>query len=1125
MSNRYLTTLLRHTLEKAAMDARIVAEEGAREAIRRLGVGVGKAPGYLSDSEKELRRRLRAHARALGDAFDRKEDTQETKRLIEAAAYAHWHRLLFARFLAERGLLRNPEHDVAVTLEDCRELAEAEGLADAWAVAERYAAAMLPAVFPVADPVLALDLDAMHIQKLQRLVKDLDAEVFQSEDSLGWTYQFWRASEKDAINDSGVKIGADELPAVTQLFTEPYMVRFLLHNTLGAWWAAKVLAANIGLAKTTSDEEALRAACSLPGYTFDMLRFVREGENGPWRPAAGTFSDWPKDAKAITMLDPCCGSGHFLTEALAILTALRQAEERLSAASAVAAVLQDNLHGLEIDGRCVQIAVFAVALTAWRIGGSQTLPLPHIAWVGAPPPLPKREFTALGEGDPELEYALGALHDLFAQAPILGSLLEPSSGDLFEAEKMREITRLLEPLLANARRAEPERIEGMIAARGMADAARMLHRKYVLQATNVPYLGRKNQGESLAVYLKKKYPTASADLAFCVLDRMLSLAQRTGTVCGVFPDRLLYLGRYRDFRASILARHNWNFSFRIGTGGFDSISGEVVSVTLLALEGLPQNANAIAVADVGDQKGVPEKERMLINGRIDHVAQGIIQLDPDLRISKHASEPHARLQNVSRANAGMRTGDAPQYILGFWETDQLDGWLYQQTTVDKITLFGGCSNIVHWENGQGRYFEYVQAQAADGYRSGVWKAGSQVWGKTGVLVSQMGSLPVSRYLGYAFDNNTSAIVSPESELEAAIWCYCSSKRFNEDVRKLDKALKVTNATLVKVPFDRATWEHASKEAYPAGLPEPYSNDPTQWLFHGHPANSAEGTALHVALARLCGYRWPAEKDTDLRLSDEARDWVTKVAALPAGDNDGLLGVRAVAGEEALADRLRIYLAASFGSDWGNALERRLVAEADSVLDKKTARDGSLEAWLRDRAFRQHCALFGQRPFLWHISDGVKDGFSVFIHYHRFDQANLRKLTYTMLGDWLARSKAENNSLRYEKGRELQQMLEKVLEGEKPYDTFVRWKSLAQQPIGWVPDLNDGVRQNIRPFIEACVLVHDLSRILKAKDRGDDVTSAPWYSTFKGERRNDHHTTLAEKRAAREAASKRAKAPK
>ena len=305
MTNRYLPTALRRALEKAVKDARLIAEEGAWDAIRRLGVADSRAPSYLNDDENELRRHLRAHARALGDAFDRSDEAQETKRLVEAAAYAHWHRMLFARFLAERSLLRNPEYDVPVSLEDCRELAEAEGLTDPWIVAERYAASMLPAVFRIDDPVLSIELDPVETQKLHRLVTGLDAEVFQAEDSLGWAYQFWRAAEKDAVNKSGVKIGADELPAVTQLFTEPYMVRFLLHNTLGAWWAGKVLAADPTLAQNAADENELRGACSLPDYSFDMLRYVREGGDGPWRPAAGSFQNAPPAGRRRRRRSPC----------------------------------------------------------------------------------------------------------------------------------------------------------------------------------------------------------------------------------------------------------------------------------------------------------------------------------------------------------------------------------------------------------------------------------------------------------------------------------------------------------------------------------------------------------------------------------------------------------------------------------------------------------------------------------------------------------------------------------------------------------------------------------------------------------------------------------------------------
>ena len=552
MTDRYLPTALRRALEKTVKDARLIAEEGGRDAIRRLGVADSKAPSYLNDDGKELRRRLRAHARALGDAFDRSDETQETKRLVEAAAYAHWHRMLFARFLAERSLLRNPEYDVPVSLEDCRELAEVEGLADPWIIAERYAASMLPAVFRIDDPVLSIELDPVQTQLLHRLVTRLDAEVFQAEDSLGWTYQFWRAAEKDAVNKSGVKIGADELPAVTQLFTEPYMVRFLLHNTLGAWWAGKALGADPTLAQTATDENELRAACSLPDYSFDMLRFVREVENGPWRPAAGTFPGWPAEARAITMLDPCCGSGHFLTEALAIFAAFRQTEEGLSSADVVPAVLRDNLYGLEIDGRCVQIAAFAVALTAWRIGGWQTLPLPHIAWVGAPPPLPKQEFVALAEGDRELEYGLAALHDLFRQAPTLGSLLEPSGGDLFESEKMREIERLLEPLLAKARRVQPERAEGVIAARGMSDAVWMLADQYTLVATNVPFLGRGEQAAQLLEYSEARFPVAKQCLSTTMVQRSTAMLDAGGTTATVTKQEWCFLVSYTDFRTRLL---------------------------------------------------------------------------------------------------------------------------------------------------------------------------------------------------------------------------------------------------------------------------------------------------------------------------------------------------------------------------------------------------------------------------------------------------------------------------------------------------------------------------------------------------------------------------------------------
>ena len=296
----------------------------------------------------------------------------------------------------------------------------------------------------------------------------------------------------------------------------------------------------------------------------------------------------------------------------------------------------------------------------------------------------------------------------------------------------------------------------------------------------------------------------------------------------------------------------------------------------------------------------------------------------------------------------------------------------------------------------------------------------------------------------------------------AIWCFCSSPEYNEAVRRIDQKLNVTNATLVKVPFDIDYWTKVAEERYPLGLPKPYSDDPTQWIFYGHPAQSNE--SLQVAIARLLGYRWPAELDTDMELSDEQREWVKRCKTLlPFVDEDGIVCIPPVRGEAAAADRLLNLLAATYGDDWNT--------DKLSELLKQVNHTGkTLETWLRDKFFIQHCKLFHHRPFIWHLWDGLPDGFAALVNYHKFDRKTLETLIYTYLGDWIIRQKrdmgngVDGTEEKLAAAENLKKCLEQILEGEQPYDIFVRWKPLEQQSIGWNPDLNDGVRMNIRPFM-------------------------------------------------------------
>lgn len=307
-----LDKLLRSTLESTVIKARNITEQAACEAIERLGIHEGAAPSYLTEAETKLRVQLRAHGRHLGD-LKYANGEQEIDLLISEAAYEHWHRMLFARFLEQNNLLMY-DATTAVTLGECSELAVDEGFANGWAYAGHLASKMLPQVFRQDSAVLQLELTLEHVRKLEQLIEKLDPQTFQAQDSLGWVYQFWQTKRKQQVNDSEVKIGAKELSPVTQLFTEPYMVSFLLDNALGAWWANRTLTPNdIETAKTEQD---LRDRASIPGVPLTYLRFVKDEEQNKggiesakqvWHPAAGKFEQWPQHLSELKSLDPCCG--------------------------------------------------------------------------------------------------------------------------------------------------------------------------------------------------------------------------------------------------------------------------------------------------------------------------------------------------------------------------------------------------------------------------------------------------------------------------------------------------------------------------------------------------------------------------------------------------------------------------------------------------------------------------------------------------------------------------------------------------------------------------------------------------------------------------------------------------
>ncbi|MDD4803481.1 MAG: N-6 DNA methylase, partial [Syntrophomonas sp.] len=869
-------------------------------------------------------------------------------------------------------------------------------------------------------------------------------------------------------------------------------------------------------------EEELRQIAALPGVPLEYLRFV-QNDDGVWTPAGGNFEGWPDKLSELRILDPCCGSGHFLVAIFLMLVPMQMELEGLTAEEAVESVIKDNLHGLDIDQRVTEIAAFALALNAWRYpgaGGYRQLPPMNIACSGLSISISKEEWQKLANGDQKLRSSLGLMYEEFKDAPLLGSFIGQRRSDAGKIMEWDGLAAGIQQALKKER-SDEEREAGVV-AQGMVQAAAILSEQYHLVITNVPYLARGKQSDRLKDFCDTYYSEAKNDLATVFLDRCLDLCYTGGTTSIVLPQNWLFLTTYKKFREKLLKQEIWQLLARLGSGAFDTISGEVVKAILLVLsrgiqEGTGQFSKPggqISGIDVSEPRTPMEKAELL---RIDEIKQvdQVKQLDnPDARIVLEPMLDASLLNKYCDCLAGVLNGDSPRFQRKFWEIKNKDElWTFQQTTVNENTAFGGLDQIIYFDRKEGHLREEAWIRRDRLHDSD--QRGNKAWGKKGIGISQMRSLPVSIYTGETFDSNIAVIYPINQEYVLPIWLYCQSPDYHEAVRKIDQKLNVTNATLVKVPFDLEYWQSVADEKYQTGLPQPYSDKPTQWIFYGHPAKSE--APLQVAVARLLGYQWPAELDPEMELSEEARELVRRSEALTEyADEDGIICIPAVRGEAPADERLLNLLVKAYGDKWTPDTLSDLLAQADHA-------GKSLETWLRDKFFLQHCKLFHHRPFIWHIWDGLRDGFAALVNYHKLDHKNLETLTYTYLGDWIARQKQDRNNgvdgaeEKLAAAENLKKRLELILEGEKPYDIFVRWKPISEQPIGWEPDLNDGVRLNIRPFMKAEVLRYNKKpqlNITWGKDRGKDVESAPWYHLFNGDRINDHHLSLEEKQAAR-----------
>ena len=699
---------------------------------------------------------------------------------VERAAYTWINRLLALRTMEARGLIdeilrANPDYEgisealFVLRQTDPARCAQSDG--GWWAVIEDACtaqAAFLPGLFDLSDPSAALRPSTAAVLRCIMLVggtpvgftlEEADA-AFADPDAIGWAYQFYQEAAKarvyEKLGSGGKAASRAEIAAATQLFTEPYMVQWLLQNSLGR-----------------SYHEAYPHSKLPESWAY----YIRQ------RPEDQPAPESPRPLEALDLIDPCCGSGHFLREAFDMFAAMyREHHPNLSAAEVADRILERHLHGIDLDPRAAQLTAFTLYLRAWELvrderraqrqpgAGSYRPVAMNIATTpsGLNAGALQRHLRRHPQ-DRLLKPLLEGVFDALEQADILGSLLRPAEHieaamkalqqphtipmdfDADDAALRRTITTMarhdpaeLKHLLLNrvaqsfaAESGSTDDVAAQLFGREAERGVRLLQlldRKYAVVVTNPPYMGSKNMSSSLKLYIDTYYPLGKPDIYASFILRCLELCSMNGRIAMVTQQSWMFSSGFEKLRSErsntasthregILRSAYFEYMAHLGPKSFTEITGEVVNSVLFIVQPkvspLNKSACVIRVVEALD----PESKAELLRAqpqwsRHEFVQSAVLEiphaplaywLDRKFYDLLSARKTIDRLIGVY---PGLKTGNDPRFLRFYWEVPMtVPGWFsYSKGGKGYGKWHGQNEYCADWRFGKQPYREYINSR-------------------------------------------------------------------------------------------------------------------------------------------------------------------------------------------------------------------------------------------------------------------------------------------------------------------------------------------------------------------------------------------------------------------------------
>ena len=529
---------------------------------------------------------------------------------------------------------------------------------------------ILPALFEKTSDYTEILLNISAIDKegvVYHLVNDIPEDDFNIEkggqvEIIGWMYQYYNTAPKNEAFAKSGKITKEEIPAVTQLFTPDWIVRYMVENSLGRIW--------------------------VEGHPNDSLKanwkyFLEEAEQEPevQEKLNEIHAEYAKlTPEDIHFIDPCMGSGHILVYAFDVLMQIYESAG-YSERDAARSILANNLYGLDIDDRAYQMAYFAVMMKARqynrRILSAET-PC-HVYSIQDSNNINRNQLKYFGADLSEFEKnnamnQITGLLETFTDAKEYGSILDVQN---YDWELLRRFVSKIG-------------MDGQISfdtfgidetkkkLKELVNIGETMSRKYEVVVTNPPYMSPSNGSHLLQDFIKKYYEDYKTDLFAVFIKKCMSMSKSGGYFSLITQDSWMDRSSYIQLRAN-LYKMCLITQISLGIGTFEDLNSKVVKSTAFTYRNMMLHGYMSTYDRVFIKEGLSEdteiKKSRFLQGKMRFYSKQDNYLCIPGRpvaywISEHALSAYKNgklLMDVGSSRVGLQTSDNNRFLRVWFE--------------------------------------------------------------------------------------------------------------------------------------------------------------------------------------------------------------------------------------------------------------------------------------------------------------------------------------------------------------------------------------------------------------------------------------------------------------------------